>query len=120
MSTDVSLPPDSSSLTAAELIRIRGARAHNLCGVDLDIPRNEFVVLTGPSGSGKSTLLSILCGLLRPTRGEVVHTGDGSEIERSDWRRHLGVVAPSMAVIVPVSLLFSPMNCATKAFSGRS
>ena len=31
-------------------IRIRGAREHNLKGVDVDIPRDEFVVLTGLSG----------------------------------------------------------------------
>lgn len=37
-------------------IKIRGAREHNLKGVDLDIPRNELVVLTGLSGSGKSSL----------------------------------------------------------------
>ena len=37
-------------------IKIRGAREHNLKGVDIDIPRNELVVLTGLSGSGKSSL----------------------------------------------------------------
>ena len=37
-------------------IKIRGAREHNLKGIDLDIPRNELVVLTGLSGSGKSSL----------------------------------------------------------------
>ena len=37
-------------------IRVRGAAEHNLKNIDLDIPRNEFVVMTGLSGSGKSSL----------------------------------------------------------------
>ena len=37
-------------------IRIRGARTHNLKNVDLDLPRNRLVVITGLSGSGKSSL----------------------------------------------------------------
>ena len=39
-----------------EYIEIRGARAHNLKGVSLSIPRDRFVVITGLSGSGKSSL----------------------------------------------------------------
>ena len=39
-----------------KFIEVRGAREHNLKGVDLDIPRDQFVVITGLSGSGKSSL----------------------------------------------------------------
>ena len=38
------------------MIRIRGANENNLKSVDLDIPRNQFIVFTGLSGSGKSSL----------------------------------------------------------------
>src|SRR5438034_632836 len=37
-------------------IRVRGARTHNLKGIDLDLPRDRLIVLTGLSGSGKSSL----------------------------------------------------------------
>ena len=37
-------------------IKIKGANEHNLKNIDVEIPRNELVVLTGLSGSGKSSL----------------------------------------------------------------
>ncbi|HET9114443.1 MAG TPA: excinuclease ABC subunit UvrA [Burkholderiales bacterium] len=39
-----------------DIIRIRGARTHNLKDIDIDLPRNRLVVITGLSGSGKSSL----------------------------------------------------------------
>ena len=41
---------------AEGFIKIRGARVHNLKNIDVDIPKNKFVVITGISGSGKSSL----------------------------------------------------------------
>ena len=42
-----------------------------LSGVDLELPRGGFAVVTGPNGSGKTTLLRICAGLALPTAGEV-------------------------------------------------
>jgi len=44
------------STRVSRYIRIRGAREHNLKGLDVDIPRDRLVVVTGLSGSGKSSL----------------------------------------------------------------
>ena len=52
-SDEPSAPPVA---TGPPTIRVRGARTHNLKNIDLDIPRNRLVVITGLSGSGKSSL----------------------------------------------------------------
>ncbi|MEN3355303.1 MAG: excinuclease subunit [Betaproteobacteria bacterium] len=48
--------PHDDGGSIGELIRIRGARTHNLKNISLDLPRNRLVVITGLSGSGKSSL----------------------------------------------------------------
>jgi len=68
-----------------------------LQGVNLEVPRGEFLALMGPSGSGKTTLLNLIGGLDSPTQGSVDVGGveishlNGSALSR--WRsQHIGFV----------------------------
>jgi putative ABC transport system ATP-binding protein len=88
------------------LVQIRQLKKHYtrgkqsvevLHGIDLDIPRGDFVALMGPSGSGKTTLLNLIGGLDTPTAGSVAVDGKRIDQFRSGdlakWRaEHVGFV----------------------------
>ncbi len=57
-------------LTATRLGKRYGEK-RVLRGIDLNLPRGGFLVVTGPNGSGKTTLLRICAGLARPTEGQL-------------------------------------------------
>jgi len=74
-----------------------GERIDVLQGINLEIPRGDFLALMGPSGSGKTTLLNLMGGLDTPSNGSISVGGDridnmaGGKL--SAWRaRHIGFV----------------------------
>jgi putative ABC transport system ATP-binding protein len=74
-----------------------GEKIEILQGIDLEIPRGDFLALMGPSGSGKTTLLNLIGGLDRPTAGSVEVAGEPihrlSDAQLAKWRaRHIGFV----------------------------
>jgi excinuclease ABC subunit A len=92
-------------------LRIRGARAHNLHGVDVEIPLGQLVVVTGVSGAGKSSLVrSVLVGNLQrsPERGHC------DAIEGAERIREVAIVEPTP----PGRSLRSNLATVSKAFDG--
>jgi ABC-type lipoprotein export system ATPase subunit len=85
-----------------------------LKGVDLQIPRGEFMAIIGKSGSGKSTLMNMITGIDRPTSGDVlvgdvaVHKLDESRM--AIWRgRTIGVVFQFFQLLPALSLVENVM-----------
>eukprot|EP00752_Nemacystus_decipiens_P014082 g12518.t1 len=58
---------------------------HALRGIDMDIPRGQYLSIMGPSGSGKSTLMNIIGALDRPTDGQYLL--DGEDVAQMDDER---------------------------------
>lgn len=76
----------------------KGARTNALDDVTLTVPRGVIYGMLGPNGAGKTTLLSILCGLLRPSSGEVRVDGRDVRREAACVKRVLGVVPQEPAI----------------------
>jgi putative ABC transport system ATP-binding protein len=87
-------PPPTDALVqirgVTKIYRRGSEKIEVLHGIDLDIPRGDFVALMGPSGSGKTTLLNLIGGLDTPTAGTLMV--DGKRIDKlsssdlSRWR----------------------------------
>ncbi|MDR3705301.1 MAG: ABC transporter ATP-binding protein [Paludibacteraceae bacterium] len=83
--------------------RLEGA-INAVDNLSLDIPRGEFVTITGTSGSGKTTLLLILGGLLQPTTGSLIYNGKEINLHNDNdlatfRSKHVGFVMQSFALI---------------------
>ncbi|MGH7575960.1 MAG: excinuclease ABC subunit UvrA [Longimicrobiales bacterium] len=93
---DKAVPPSRRPAFAPRRLRLIGARAHNLEGVDIEVPIGVLTVVTGVSGSGKSTLVHDV--LYRALEREL----DGGE---TSAKRHLGEVIGAYDRLDGASLL---------------
>ena len=62
-----------------------------LTGLSLDVEKGKSYCIIGPNGAGKSTLLRVICGLLHPRTGKVLHNGEDISKLRTDEILHRGI-----------------------------
>ena len=63
-----------------------------LLNLDLSVDSGEVVCLLGQNGAGKSTLIRILCGLLKPSTGEILLDGQLADFSEAEVRRSIGLI----------------------------
>jgi len=64
--------------------------------INAEISNPNRLVITGPNGSGKSTMMRVICGFIRPTKGNVKLTINDDESTGIELRRHIGLVSPDL------------------------
>jgi len=62
--------------------------------INFELINGSSLAIAGKNVSGKSTLVKIIAGLLSPSSGEVIYQVDGREIDKLDWFKFVGFVAP--------------------------
>ena len=79
----------SYAITARGLRRTFGSVVA-VDGIDLDVPTSQIYGFLGPNGSGKSTTIRMMCGVLKPTAGEITVLGHDALAEAETVRRQIG------------------------------
>ncbi|MEJ3748591.1 ABC transporter ATP-binding protein [Actinomycetes bacterium KLBMP 9797] len=105
--------PSTVALPVAEggyAVRLRGVTfaygphaAPVLRALDLDVPDGDHLAVVGPSGIGKSTLAGLVCGLLRPTAGEVCVDGRGRVLIPQEAYVFTGTVRENISYLRPAA-----------------
>jgi ABC-2 type transport system ATP-binding protein len=106
------------------ILSIRGLRkaydsgTEALKAVDLDIQRGEIFALLGPNGAGKTTLIGIVCGIVKPTSGEVLVDGKNWQKHYREARQRIGLVPQELTMDV-FEPLMSTVSFSRELFGRR-
>ena len=84
--------PVSSIISVSNLSKTYASGFQALKTVDLEIRAGEIFALLGPNGAGKTTLISIICGIIRPTGGQVIADGHDIAADYRAARSKIGLV----------------------------
>jgi ABC-2 type transport system ATP-binding protein len=87
-------------LSIRGLTKVYSSGTHALKPIDLDINRGEIFALLGPNGAGKTTMISIVCGIVRPSGGEVLIDGKNWQRHYREARRRIGLVPQELTMDV--------------------
>ena len=91
---------------------------HALKPIDLDIRRGEIFALLGPNGAGKTTMISIICGIVKPSGGEVLIDGKNWQRNYREARKKIGLVPQELTMDVFEPLL-STVSFSRELFGRR-
>ena len=87
-------------LSIRGLTKVYSSGTEALKPINLDIKRGEIFALLGPNGAGKTTMISIICGIVRPSGGEVLIDGKNWQRNYREARRRIGLVPQELTMDV--------------------
>jgi ABC-2 type transport system ATP-binding protein len=87
-------------LSIRGLTKVYSSGTEALKPINLDIKRGEIFALLGPNGAGKTTMISIICGIVRPSGGEVLIDGKNWQRHYREARKRIGLVPQELTMDV--------------------